>query len=185
MEDEHRHDGQGAQPVEAGQPPGRGGWSCRCLPVADLCVAPGRGGHGSAVSLHRAHAATVGAGGDRVTEARSWGRTPEARRTIGLVPETSGVPDDVRRMTVFVRGRVQGVGFRWWTRARALELGLVGHARNTDDGRVEVVAEGDCRERSSACSTCWREQPLPTHRRPGRVESVSAPLWGASRLREG
>ena len=38
---------------------------------------------------------------------------------------------------------MQGVGFRWWTRARALELGLVGHARNTDDGRVEVVAEGD------------------------------------------
>jgi chorismate mutase len=30
------------------------------------------------------------------------------------------------RVTVFVRGHVQGVGFRWWTRARALELGLVG-----------------------------------------------------------
>ncbi len=48
-----------------------------------------------------------------------------------------------RRMTVFVRGRVQGVGFRWWVRAQALELGLSGHARNTSDGRVEVVAEGD------------------------------------------
>lgn len=47
------------------------------------------------------------------------------------------------RSTLFVRGRVQGVGFRWWTRARALELGLVGHARNMDDGRVEVVAEGE------------------------------------------
>ena len=47
------------------------------------------------------------------------------------------------RATYFVRGRVQGVGFRWWTRSRALELGLVGHARNMDDGRVEVVAEGD------------------------------------------
>lgn len=32
---------------------------------------------------------------------------------------------------------------RWWIRSRALELGLVGWARNTDDGRVEVVAEGD------------------------------------------
>jgi acylphosphatase len=31
---------------------------------------------------------------------------------------------------------------RWWIRARALELGLVGWARNLDDGRVEVVAEG-------------------------------------------
>ncbi|MEV4114217.1 acylphosphatase [Nonomuraea sp. NPDC049695] len=46
------------------------------------------------------------------------------------------------RLTAWVRGRVQGVGFRWWTRARALELGLQGWARNTADGRVEVVAEG-------------------------------------------
>src|SRR5450432_3186048 len=48
----------------------------------------------------------------------------------------------MRRATIFVRGRVQGVGFRWWARARALELGLVGFARNLDDGRVEICAEG-------------------------------------------
>jgi acylphosphatase len=46
------------------------------------------------------------------------------------------------RMTAWVHGHVQGVGFRWWTRCRALELGLVGHATNLSDGRVEVVAEG-------------------------------------------
>lgn len=46
------------------------------------------------------------------------------------------------RLTASVRGRVQGVGFRWWVRARALELGLVGSATNLADGRVEVVAEG-------------------------------------------
>ena len=46
------------------------------------------------------------------------------------------------RMTVWVHGQVQGVGFRWWTRCRALELGLAGHAANLSDGRVEVVAEG-------------------------------------------
>ncbi|MFF5208754.1 acylphosphatase [Streptosporangium sp. NPDC000396] len=46
------------------------------------------------------------------------------------------------RLTAWVRGHVQGVGFRWWTRARALELGLTGWARNMPDGRVEVVAEG-------------------------------------------
>ncbi len=34
------------------------------------------------------------------------------------------------------------MGFRWWTRARALELGLTGTATNLADGRVEVVAEG-------------------------------------------
>jgi acylphosphatase len=46
------------------------------------------------------------------------------------------------RLTAWVRGRVQGVGMRWWIRSRALELGLAGWARNLDDGRVEVVAEG-------------------------------------------
>lgn len=47
------------------------------------------------------------------------------------------------RMTAWVRGRVQGVGFRWYTRATALAIGgLRGIARNLPDGRVEVVAEG-------------------------------------------
>ena len=51
------------------------------------------------------------------------------------------------RLTAWVHGRVQGVGFRWWTRSRASELGLRGYASNLADGRVEVVAEGprqDC-----------------------------------------
>ncbi|GGM40021.1 acylphosphatase [Longimycelium tulufanense] len=51
-------------------------------------------------------------------------------------------PDETTRLTAWVHGTVQGVGFRWWTRSRALELGLVGSARNLPDGRVEVVAEG-------------------------------------------
>ncbi|MFC8042277.1 acylphosphatase [Nocardia sp. NPDC057353] len=46
------------------------------------------------------------------------------------------------RLSAWVHGQVQGVGFRWWTRSRALELGLTGHATNTADGRVHVVAEG-------------------------------------------
>jgi acylphosphatase len=50
--------------------------------------------------------------------------------------------DAVVRLTAWVSGRVQGVGLRWWTRARALELGLAGSATNLDYGRVEVVAEG-------------------------------------------
>ncbi len=47
------------------------------------------------------------------------------------------------RLTAWVNGRVQGVGFRWWARSNALELGLVGFAENLADGRVKVVAEGD------------------------------------------
>lgn len=50
--------------------------------------------------------------------------------------------DEVVRLSAWVHGRVQGVGFRWWTRARALELGLTGFAANKPDGRVHVVARG-------------------------------------------
>jgi acylphosphatase len=52
-------------------------------------------------------------------------------------------PDGQARLTAWVEGRVQGVGFRWWARARALELGLAGWAENLEDGRVRVIAEGD------------------------------------------
>ncbi|WP_330229361.1 acylphosphatase [Nocardia sp. NBC_00508] len=50
--------------------------------------------------------------------------------------------NDAVRLSAWVHGLVQGVGFRWWTRSRALELGLVGRATNAPDGRVHVVAEG-------------------------------------------
>ncbi len=42
-----------------------------------------------------------------------------------------------------VRGRVQGVGFRWWTRRKASDLGLRGTVRNRPDGSVEVHVAGD------------------------------------------
>lgn len=74
------------------------------------------------------------------------------------------------RVTVLVRGHVQGVGFRWWARSQAMALGLTGHARNLDDGRVEVVAQGP----SGAVSELVRllsEVPA-TGWRPGRVTST-------------
>jgi acylphosphatase len=41
-----------------------------------------------------------------------------------------------------IRGRVQGVGFRWWTRSQARRLGLFGSVRNCEDGSVEVQVRG-------------------------------------------
>jgi acylphosphatase len=48
----------------------------------------------------------------------------------------------VAAVRFLVSGRVQGVAFRAYTREQALALGLQGHARNLDDGRVEVLAIG-------------------------------------------
>jgi acylphosphatase len=42
-----------------------------------------------------------------------------------------------------VKGRVQGVGFRWFVQREAAEIGLRGWVRNTDDGHVEVLAAGE------------------------------------------
>lgn len=49
--------------------------------------------------------------------------------------------DEVQRGFV-VSGRVQGVGFRWWTRRTAEELGVRGTVRNRRDGTVEVHVAG-------------------------------------------
>jgi acylphosphatase len=42
-----------------------------------------------------------------------------------------------------VKGRVQGVGFRWFVQREAAELGLRGWVRNADDGHVEIIAAGE------------------------------------------
>ncbi|TSE01069.1 acylphosphatase [Skermania sp. ID1734] len=71
------------------------------------------------------------------------------------------MPENVR-LTAWVHGRVQGVGFRWWTRSRALELGLTGTATNTSDGRVLVVAEGS-REQCDKLLALLRSDNPPGH----------------------
>jgi acylphosphatase len=75
----------------------------------------------------------------------------------------------MERVTIFVRGRVHGVGFRWWTRARALELGLVGFARNMTDGRVEIFAQGST-EGIDRLRELIEEEPSTTGR-PGHVQA--------------
>jgi acylphosphatase len=76
-------------------------------------------------------------------------------------------------MTAWVRGRVQQVGFRWWTRSRALEIGLRGYASNLGDGRVQVVAQGS-REQCEQLLDLLRHGDTP-----GRVDGVTE-LWGSA-----
>lgn len=85
-----------------------------------------------------------------------------------------GSPDEPVRLTAWVHGRVQGVGFRWWVRSRALELGLTGWAANLEDGRVEVVAEGP---RSSVQALLDALNGAGT---PGRVRTV-VERWAEAR----
>ena len=70
------------------------------------------------------------------------------------------------RLTAWVHGRVQGVGIRWWTRSRALELGLTGYAANRPDGRVQVVAQGP----RDACEQLLLL--LQGGKTPGQVDTV-------------
>lgn len=48
-----------------------------------------------------------------------------------------------RRVSLRIRGKVQGVFFRESTRIEAARLGLTGWVRNRDDGSVEAIAEGE------------------------------------------
>ena len=48
----------------------------------------------------------------------------------------------MKRIQAVVRGQVQGVSFRFYTRSEATHLGLTGWARNVPDGTVEAMAEG-------------------------------------------
>lgn len=63
-----------------------------------------------------------------------------------------------RRLDAVVRGRVQGVGFRFFVLRRALELGLDGWVANAADGSVHVRAEGP-REALDALLTLLESGP--------------------------
>ncbi len=60
----------------------------------------------------------------------------------------------------FIRGRVQGVGFRYFVQQVANDLGITGYTRNLDDGRVEVYASGT----------------------PGQLNELSGSLWKGPRM---
>jgi acylphosphatase len=56
----------------------------------------------------------------------------------------------------FIRGRVQGVGFRYFAERAAAQLGIGGYARNLDDGRVEVYAVGTSEQLSELAGLLWK-----------------------------
>jgi acylphosphatase len=88
-------------------------------------------------------------------------------------------PVEARRFVV--RGRVQGVGFRWFVEREAHILGIAGWVRNNHDGSVEVLAQGT-RDQLLGLRSRLREGP-----RAARVdeveESEARPIAGAGSFR--
>jgi acylphosphatase len=77
---------------------------------------------------------------------------------------------------VFVRGRVQGVGYRMWVEDTAERLGLQGWVRNRRDGSVEAVFAGAEEAVAAAIEAC---SAGPTS---AQVEAVDAQNGGADLL---
>src|SRR6266536_2278037 len=65
-----------------------------------------------------------------------------------------------------VRGRVQGVGFRWFVEREAQILQIAGWVRNNPDGSVEVLAQGS-RDQLAGLHSRLREGP-----RAARIDDV-------------
>jgi len=86
------------------------------------------------------------------------------------------------RTRVIVRGRVQGVGFRYDTARRAGSLGLAGWVRNRSDGAVEAVFEGPSDRVESLVDWCRRG---PAGARVDAVEAHREPPAGEREFRVG
>ena len=78
----------------------------------------------------------------------------------------TGSEKPIQARRYIVRGRVQGVGFRWFVEREAHILGIAGWVRNNSDGTVEVLAQGT-RDQLAGLHSRLREGP-----RAARVDSV-------------
>ena len=87
----------------------------------------------------------------------------------------------VQAKRFLVRGRVQGVGFRWFVEREAHMLSIAGWVRNNHDGSVEVLAQGT-RDQLAGLHGRLREGP-----RAARVDAVEVshapPVEGLSSFR--
>jgi acylphosphatase len=89
--------------------------------------------------------------------------------------------EELQARRFIVRGRVQGVGFRWFVEREAHILGIAGWVRNDADGSVEVLAQGT-RDQLTGLRSRLRQGP-----RAARVDAVeeaeARPAAGISSFR--
>ena len=76
--------------------------------------------------------------------------------------------ETLRALHVIVKGRVQGVGFRYWTRSLAKSLNVKGRVRNLADYSVEIIAEADTDTLGEFVYALKHEHPY------ARVESLNS-----------
>jgi acylphosphatase len=97
---------------------------------------------------------------------RSWVSINNQKSTISNFAIMSPTENTTLVRRFIVRGRVQGVGFRWFVEREAHILGIAGWVRNNHDGSVEVLAQGT-RDQLSGLHSRLREGP-----RAARVDAV-------------
>jgi len=68
------------------------------------------------------------------------------------------VGQEIKQAKVLIKGRVQMVNYRTWTKSKADELGLKGWVRNTSDGSVEALLQGS-KEKIDEMITLCKEGP--------------------------
>lgn len=60
---------------------------------------------------------------------------------------------------IVISGRVHGVGFRWFVKRIANQLGITGFVRNTEDGKVEICAQGKNKEKMEEFTNLCKKGP--------------------------
>lgn len=97
-------------------------------------------------------------------------RTPAKspiRKKRTVIEETQGGETTMKKVTLIVTGRVQGVGFRYMTKMVADQIGIFGLVRNEMDGSVYIEANGDP-QKVDAFIEEIRKSPTPS----GKVEHL-------------
>lgn len=82
----------------------------------------------------------------------------------------------MKRVHLLVKGRVQGVAFRAYTKVEAEKLNLSGYVRNLPDGSVEILAEG--KQESLETLVLWAHKGPPVSKVTEVIEKFSDAVGG-------
>ncbi len=93
------------------------------------------------------------------SEESPYKKNPEVLPPLGTSVKVTIEVNQKMQRYILISGKVQGVGFRHFTRQNALKLGVHGYAKNLPNGKVEVVAEGDKATLDALVSILWKGPP--------------------------